>query len=224
MTFFVQSLNAHETMPLQQLFKPRVVNKLNKTTPDKGVTVHDDPPIDPYINDKSHHQKQSPQTGQTGIAMQSYHAVEQLPQESAILLANQVMTSPVITLHSHDTIADAVALFQSHQLRHIPVVDDKMIVNGIISDRDVLHYLSGMTDEFKQHATFAKTNDQVQLLMKTKVLTASTDTDVRYIARLFVEQRVGAMPVVVDGRLTGIITRSDLLGAIMRHFILELWA
>jgi acetoin utilization protein AcuB len=224
MTFFVQSLNSHEVMPLMRLFKTQEVKKLNKTAAGKGVKPHNDPPIDPNLNDNTHHQKQPTQQRQSGIAMQSYHAIEQLPQGSPILSANQIMSSPVITLYSHDTITDALALFQTHQLRHIPVVDNTMIVNGIISDRDVLHYLGGMTEDFKQLPTSAKTNDQVQQLMKTNVLTASTDTDVRYIARLFVEQRVGAMPIVVDGQLTGIITRSDLLNAIMRHFILELWA
>jgi len=60
--------------------------------------------------------------------------------------------------------------------------------------------------------------------MKFPVLTASRDTDVRYIARLFVEQRVGALPIVSDGELQGIIAHGDVLSAVMRHFVLELWA
>ncbi len=60
--------------------------------------------------------------------------------------------------------------------------------------------------------------------MTPRVLTASVDTDVRYIARLFAEQHIGAMPVAKEGELKGIITRSDLLGAVMRHYGLELWA
>ncbi|MFV2031347.1 MAG: CBS domain-containing protein [Gammaproteobacteria bacterium] len=60
--------------------------------------------------------------------------------------------------------------------------------------------------------------------MKSPVLTASEDTDVRYIARLFVEQRIGALPIVADGELKGIVTRSDVLSAVMRHFVLQLWA
>ena len=60
--------------------------------------------------------------------------------------------------------------------------------------------------------------------MTPRVLTANVDADARYIARLFVEQRIGAMPVATDGVLQGIITRSDVLGAIMWHYVLELWA
>jgi len=46
--------------------------------------------------------------------------------------------------------------------------------------------------------------------MKTHLLTASADTDVCYIARLFVEQHIGAMLIVKEGYLVGIITRNDV--------------
>lgn len=60
--------------------------------------------------------------------------------------------------------------------------------------------------------------------MAPQVLTASIDTDVRHIARLFVEQHIGAMPIVKEEKLKGMITRSDVLGTVMRHYALELSA
>lgn len=207
MTFYVQSLNSHEVMPLQQLFKQRGVEKTRKVNLEHRVEAHED----------------SQQNRQTGIAMQSYHAIDQLHQADPILLAKQVMTSPVITFKSKDSIEKALTLFQSQQLRHIPVVNKDGVVLGIVSDRDILRHLSGISGDYKQHKTLVGTHDHVDQLMTTRVLTASIDTDIRYIARLFVEQRVGAMPIVIDGKLTGIITRSDLLNAIMQNFILELW-
>ncbi len=61
--------------------------------------------------------------------------------------------------------------------------------------------------------------------MKDHVLSASADTDARYIARLFVEQRIGALPMMNDQqRLAGMITRSDILKAVMIHFDLSLWS
>jgi acetoin utilization protein AcuB len=207
MTFYVQGLNSHEVMPLMQLFKPRNVKKTEKVRSDHRVENHEE----------------RRQSRESGIAMQSYHAIDGLHQDTQILLANQVMTSPVITIKSNDSIDDSLKLFQTHQLRHIPVINDAGVVQGIISDRDILRHLAGITKNYKQEKHLVRTNDPVSKLMTTEVLTASIDTDVRFIARLFVEQRVGAMPIVVDGKLKGIITRSDLLGAIMRHFILELW-
>ena len=54
-------------------------------------------------------------------------------------------------------------------------------------------------------------------------VTADVDTGARYITQLFVEQRIGAMPVATDIVLRGIITRSDVPGALMRHYVLESW-
>ncbi|VAW97085.1 hypothetical protein MNBD_GAMMA21-844 [hydrothermal vent metagenome] len=219
MTFYVQGLNKHEEMPLVRLFSQYRVEKTVATEPshrpdnkqhhvDVGEQSHDD------VSSKKH----------SGMAMQSYQAIDHIQDHGPLLLANQIMVSPVVSIRSNDSIAEAMKLFQKHHLRHIPVLAANGAVEGIVSDRDILRHLSGVTENYEQHTTLAKTRDQVKQLMRTEVLTASIDTDVRYIARLFVEQRVGAMPIVVDGNLTGIITRSDILNAVMRHFILELWA
>lgn len=61
-------------------------------------------------------------------------------------------------------------------------------------------------------------------MMKGRVLAASLDADIRYIARLFVEQGIGAMLIVSDAYLKGIITRRDVLSAVMRYYTIELWA
>jgi len=51
----------------------------------------------------------------------------------------------------------------------------------------------------------------IESIMISPVLSAGLNTDARHIARLFVEQRIGAMPVADQGQLLGIITRSDIL-------------
>ena len=59
--------------------------------------------------------------------------------------------------------------------------------------------------------------------MRSPVLTAVETTDVRLIARLFVEYHIGAVPVLAGHEIAGIITRSDVLRAVMLHYGLELW-
>jgi len=212
MTFYTQGLTSHELMPVVQLFNKKTVERTHKTD-----SKH-------RINSKEHYNDSGSQVERTGIAMQSYHDIEQLPQSNSILTANQIMSSAVTILKSNDTISDTIKIFKETKLRHIPVVTSNKRVVGILSDRDILHYLSGMTDDFTQNKLPIRNNDEIKHLMKSQVLTASTDTDVRFIARLFVEQHIGAMPIVKDGNIVGIITRSDVLNAVMRNFILELWA
>lgn len=212
MTFYTQGLNSHELMPYVRLFNKKTVEKTHETDPKHRIDFggHPDTAIP-----ESHH---------SGIAMQSYHDIEELPQSNPKLIASQIMSLDVITLTPHDLISAAIKVFKSKKIRHIPIVKENKIVVGIISERDILHYLSGTTDDYTQQKLHIKANEEINQLMKSQVITASTDTDVRYIARLFVEQHIGAMPIVKDASLVGVITRSDILGAVMRNFILELWA
>ena len=133
------------------------------------------------------------------------------------------MTSPVVTVEQSETIQTALELLKRYGFRHLPVLNSGGTITGIISDRDTLHFLSGQQPvDFQIERPDPTTT--IDEIMQKQVLTASSDTDVRYIARLFVERHIGAMPIVDDGYLHGILTRNDILTAIMKHFALELWA
>lgn len=212
MTFMVYGLGGHELMPLKRLFNPGVVDKTRAISPIHG------------INREGNHDNSQRDQQQQGIAEQTYQLIEHLPQDNPVLFAHQIMTSPVMTLTPQSVVAEALKLLQVRQFRHVPVVSPEGVLVGMISDRDILRYVGGLTEDYEQRQGIPNINDPIGHLMKTHVLTASVDTDVRYIARLFVEQRVGAMPIVKNGDLVGIITRSDVLRAVMRHFVLELWA
>lgn len=133
------------------------------------------------------------------------------------------MISPVLTLEPQATINAALTLLRARTIRHLPVVSSAGLLVGMLSERDVLRYLANDTPN-DAALNRQDRRERVERLMISPVLTASEDTDIRYIARLFVEQRIGALPIVTDGELKGIITRSDVLNAVMRHFALELWA
>jgi len=158
-------------------------------------------------------------------ARSAYYHTEQIPKERGPALhAYQIMTSPVVTLSLDTTITQAWALFRERRFRHVPVVTKNRSIYGIISDRDLLRYaaVNGKVPPFPENAVEAKTS--IESLIKTRVITASPDTEIRQIARMLFEQRVGAMPIVLDsGQLEGMITRSDILRTIVNHAPLELW-
>lgn len=210
MTFMIYSLDGHERMPLERLFKERVVEKTDAIAAQRPV------------EEKGHYDATEPHARQPSAA-QAYRAVEQLPNSPAVLVAEQVMTAPVVTLTAEAMITEALRQFQANAFRHVPVVSSAGRLVGIVSERDILRHLAGLTASYQPR--FPSSGDmRVDEVMTPRVLTANVDTDVRYIARLFVEQRIGAMPVAKEGALLGIITRSDVLGAVMRHYVLELWA
>jgi len=210
MAFYIQGPGIHELMPQGKIFKETGVEKI-----EAAITEH--------AIDKYEHGRGKGKHGQQYDAAQAYQSVRLLPQAPAIVLARQIMVSPVETLSLGATVDEALTRFHARQIRHLPVVSSADSLLGIVSERDILHHLSGITENYRSQAQ-QPGHAQVDKLMKSPVLTASEDTDVRYIARLFVEQRIGALPIVTDGELKGIVTRSDVLSAVMRHFVLQLWA
>ncbi len=213
MTFILQGLNNHELMPVGKLFKEPTVGKVQAISAERSIKEKDHP-----VDENSPASRQ-----QLDTAVQAYQVMEQLPKTETVLFAEQIMTSPVITLPLQAKISNALAIFQTKSFRHLPVVTNGNQLAGIISDRDIMHHLGGITEDYQLQAPH-RANDGVEQLMQSRVLAASRNTDVRYIARLFVEQHVGAMPVITEGELIGMVTRSDILSAVMRHFVLELWA
>jgi len=211
MFFYVQGPNKHDLLPLELVFKRADM----KTEATKAAKDIDADPLHGVLQKTLIEKHILPE------AENAYRSIENLPQEGPALQAWQIMSRPVISLSIDMSIDYALKLLQKKQLRHLPVVSANGKVIGMVSDRDVFQYMANL---FQQKTSPPhKTTDRIQQLMRSPVLTASLETDIRYIARLFVEQRVGAMPIVADGELNGIVTRSDILHAVMNHYQLELW-
>lgn len=208
-SFVTYGLNGHELMPINQVFKQAAVDRAAAIKPA------------PATDDKSPSASEEGQERRRR-AEQAYHAVEQLRRERSIVVSEQIMTAPVVTITLGARITDALKRFRAEDFRHLPVVTADGRLVGILSDRDVLRHLAGLSEGYQPQLPL-DSDGTVEQLMAPRVLTASVDTDARYIARLFVEQHIGAVPIMQAGRLAGIITRSDVLRAVMRHYALELW-
>jgi acetoin utilization protein AcuB len=146
---------------------------------------------------------------------------EQGVQAKPALLARDLMSSPVHTLSSDSTASDAWAEMARRNLHHLPVTSVHGILVGIISDRDLLRQVPELTATTSlNQATHRKLAD----LMTRQVVSAAPTTNVRDIARLMLDKRIHAVPIL-DGqrRLVGILTTRDLLRGIANHGPLELW-
>jgi len=127
------------------------------------------------------------------------------------MLVEDVMSRSVVTLTPQQTLRDAIDLLQSHHIRHLPVVDDSKVV-GIVTDRDVKRatpsVLSGPTrDEYEYMLATTK----VAQFMTRDPLTVTPKSGLKAAVEIFIARKVGALPVVEDGHLVGILSDSDIL-------------
>ncbi|HNX24438.1 MAG TPA: CBS domain-containing protein [Spirochaetota bacterium] len=159
--------------------------------------------------------------GSAGYAADVYKEAMNIEYEKApVFHASEIMSSPVFTIGPDVYVNDAWKNFSDKKVHHMPVISPEGKLIGIVSDRDLLKKLI-ISDNKIETARDAAVGD----IMSTEVIATSPLTDIRRIAKAMLDHHVDAMPVVgEDGAITGIITRSDILYAIIHNPELQLWA
>ncbi|SRR5712692_9350059 len=127
------------------------------------------------------------------------------------MVVEDVMSRSLVTVTPEQTLRDAIDLLQSHRIRHLPVIYSSKLV-GIVTDRDVKRaapsVLSGVErDEYERVLATTK----VSQFMTREPLTVTPKTSLKAAVKVFVDRKVGALPVVDDGQLVGILTEIDIL-------------
>lgn len=126
------------------------------------------------------------------------------------------MTSPVVTLGPNDTFRHAARVMQTHKFRHVPIVDGGRLV-GIVSDRDMRRFLSGFEIDVDDGEDSHHHRPEVSMaeVMTLQPKTTHTRETLAEVADIMISQRFGALPVMEQEEIAGIITEADLL----RHFV-----
>ncbi|HWB49580.1 MAG TPA: CBS domain-containing protein [Stellaceae bacterium] len=141
--------------------------------------------------------------------------------------AADVMVRDVVTVHPETDVADAVKLLVERDISALPVVDQGDNLVGIISEADLLHRAeigtekrgSWLVESLTAAATLAEDfarahGRKVGEIMTTAVATASEDASLSDIAALLERRRIKRVPIVRDGRVVGIVSRSNLIQAL----------
>ena len=108
----------------------------------------------------------------------------------------------VVTISPDATVRELIALLAEHNVGALVVSDDGEHVSGIVSERDVVRQLHSDTDVLER---------PVSQIMTTDVRTCSANDGVTDLMPVMTEHRIRHVPVVADGRLTGIISIGDVV-------------
>ena len=127
-----------------------------------------------------------------------------------MLLVEDSMTREVVTLAPEATAKEALALCRERRIRHLPVVQGGSLV-GIVSDRD----LRSATPAFGDPARAAALEEvRVSSVMSRDVVVARPKDPIEGAASAMRGARIGCLPVVEGEELAGIVTASDVMGAL----------
>jgi CBS domain-containing membrane protein len=131
------------------------------------------------------------------------------------MLVRDHMTAKVFTIRSDKKLVAVREIMNWAHVRHVPVVDAQGSLVGIVSHRDLLNAaISSVTAESEIERTRHLWRVPIELIMRTDVQTIGPGDTVRKAALLMRSSKIGCLPVVVGGKLVGIITEHDLLGIV----------
>ena len=148
--------------------------------------------------------------------------------------AAEIMDRDVPTLSPDDDARRAIEILAEQEIGALPVVDDDGKVIGIVSESDLVlseeesdlhlpHYLNimggivfvGSMKGFEERLNKAFAT-KVSDLMTSNPFTAKVEDGAEEVARLIAEKHHNHLPVVDgDGRLAGLVTRADVLAALV---------
>jgi CBS domain-containing membrane protein len=118
---------------------------------------------------------------------------------------SDVMTRKVTSLSPQNSVLEAVNLFTECGFRHLPVVDAAGKLAGVLSDRDVLRAMV---------RTPHSDRTSIASIMVREPVTALPDMPLTDVIDVVIFHRIGCLPILdAAGKLCGIVTTTDLLGA-----------
>ena len=120
-----------------------------------------------------------------------------------------IVTRDPVTLRESNTLGDALELMASQNIHHVPIVDDEHHVVGLVSHRDVVAAANSSIGSEAEQAR-ARTIP-LSSFMTRNVQTIHEEVSLLNAGIFLNKNGYGCLPVVKDGKLSGIITDSDFV-------------
>lgn len=140
------------------------------------------------------------------------------------MLAKDVMTTSVVTVGPDTEVREIARLLIENRISAVPVIDDTGHIAGIVSEGDLLYrpesgterrrswWRGPFADSQEQALDFVKTHGfQAKDVMTREVYSVPESASLHTIATLLERHRIKRVPVTCDGKLIGIVARTDLL-------------
>jgi CBS domain-containing protein len=125
-----------------------------------------------------------------------------------IIQAKDIMTTNVVTARKDMSLTDVMRLLLRWHISGLPVIEEDGTLAGIITEIDVANMaVSGNASDTR-----------VIEVMSRDVVSFPPETDLSELVHSFSSRRFRRFPIVENGRVTGIVSRRDILREMLRHY------
>jgi acetoin utilization protein AcuB len=120
------------------------------------------------------------------------------------------MSHPVISVSPDMAVMDALDMMRRERIRRAPVIHDGKLI-GIVSEKNLLNASpSSATLLSVWEVSYLVSKIKIKDVMTKHVLTTTEDTPIEEAALILIDNKIGGLPVLSDGKVVGIITETDL--------------
>ncbi len=135
------------------------------------------------------------------------------------MLVKERMSHNPITIKTDLPVTEAQTLMKREKIHHLPVVDQKGRLVGIVTEKDLLYASPSPATTLSVYeiaSLLAKLS--VDKVMSAKPVTVTEDVPLEEAARIMADRNIGGLPVMRDATIVGIITESDLFRVFIELF------
>ncbi len=142
--------------------------------------------------------------------------------------AADVMATNVITVRLDTPVTKIAEVLLANRISAVPVVNDKDVLIGIVSEGDLIHRVEAGTERQRSWwlelltGKEALAHDFVMSharaaadVMTRPVISVTPDTPLAEIASMLEKHRIKRVPVAVNGKIVGIVSRANLIQALV---------
>ncbi|MDY0320841.1 MAG: CBS domain-containing protein [Arcobacteraceae bacterium] len=153
-------------------------------------------------------------------ALNIYKRVARLDTTEEVYHVRDIMTRECITINVNLTVEDAYDTLKANKIGQIPVVNDSYQIDGLINKKMILNMLMNDLDNSRRIL-----KQRLRDIDLKECITADPITDIRRVAKVILEYKLDAVPVVNNNDiLVGIVSKTDIIKAVSYIPNLKLWA
>ena len=135
------------------------------------------------------------------------------------MLISDIMQTNVVTIPSTTSLAEARKIMDAHKIRRLPVIDRLQLV-GIVTKDDLDKMGPSQLTTFSVNELVYMLNKiTVKDVMHKDVITVAADTTIEEAVALAQTRKIGSLLIAENGKVTGIVTTSDIFKAILNPLL-----
>ncbi|WP_419766047.1 MAG: HPP family protein [Arcobacter sp.] len=179
--------------------------------PNKPSLEPDESSFQDYMNEKNekkHH------------VVNAYKKIANIDTSERVYHVSEIMTRECIEISNEETLKDAYYKLKDNNINQIPVLTRERKILGLINKKIILNHI--IEDGENANTVLMKKLDNIYF---KELITTDPITDIRRVAKVMIDFRLDAIPVVDEVHtLVGIVSKADIIRAVATIPKLQLWS